>query len=83
MQLYRFEVGFRAKLVIVWIFLENFTSPPYGFETQSFPNILISLGIVGVFFISIVIHEFSHAITMTLLGIKVEKSRPSENQIFS
>jgi Zn-dependent protease len=73
MQLSRFEVGFSAKLVMVWIFFSNFTSSAYGFEIQSFPNILMSLGMVGVFFLSIVVHEFSHAITMTLLGIKVKK----------
>ena len=69
----KFEVGLSAVFVMLWIFYRNVTSPAAGFETQFFPNLLIALGIVGIFFSSIVVHEFSHAIVMTLFGIKVKK----------
>lgn len=69
----KFEVGLSAKLVMGWIFFRNFTGTTVGVEIQTFSNLLVSIGVAGIFFLSIALHELSHAIIMTVSGIKVEK----------
>ena len=69
----KFEVGFSAIFVMGWIFYRNVTNPAESFESQTMSTFLIALGIVVIFFLSVVLHEFSHAVVMSLFGIKVKK----------
>ena len=67
----KFEVGFSAIFVMGWIFYRNVTNPAESFESQSISTFLVALGIVVIFFLSVVVHEFSHAAVMSLFGIIV------------
>ena len=69
----KFEVGFSAIFVMGWIFYRNVTNPAESFESQTISTFLVALGIVVIFFLSVVVHEFSHAVVMSLFGIKVKK----------
>ena len=68
----KFEVGFSAIFVMGWIFYRNLTNPAESFESQTISTFLIALGIVVIFFLSVVVHEFSHAVVMSLFGIKIK-----------
>ena len=50
----KFEVGFSAIFVMGWIFYRNLTNPAESFESQTISTFLVALGIVVIFFLSVV-----------------------------
>ncbi|MQG39241.1 MAG: hypothetical protein FI718_04555 [SAR202 cluster bacterium] len=69
----KFEVGRSAILIWGLIFFRNVFNPPETFESQPVSTFLIALGIVVILFLSVVLHEFSHAVVMSFFNIKVKK----------
>ena len=69
----KFEVGLSSIFIWVFIFFRNVSNPPEIFEAQTISTFLIALGIVVILFLSVVLHEFSHAVVMSFFGIKVKK----------